>query len=91
MKKAEFVTMLAKDAAITKIQVETVLVAQANAAALAMAEGSELTIPGIVKITTKDRPATTGRNPITGAQIDVPAKRVVRAKILVELKRAVEA
>jgi DNA-binding protein HU-beta len=40
--------------------------------------GSELTLPGIGKLKIGDRPARTGRNPQTGAAIEIAAKKVVK-------------
>jgi DNA-binding protein HU-beta len=37
-------------------------------------EGSEVTLPGIGKISIKQSPARIGRNPATGAEVHIPAK-----------------
>ncbi len=47
--------------------------------------GSEITLPGIGKLKITERPARTGRNPSTGAAIEIAAKKVVKfvpAKVL---------
>ncbi len=65
--------------------VKDVLTALSTLTRDALARGEELTLPGIGKITVKDRPARTGRNPATGEAIAIPAKRAVRlvpAKVL---------
>ncbi|MDH0746258.1 HU family DNA-binding protein [Pseudomonas sp. GD03842] len=49
--------------------------------------GSEITLPGIGKLKITDRPARTGRNPSTGAAIEIAAKKVVKfvpAKVLTD-------
>ncbi|WP_191832277.1 HU family DNA-binding protein [Pseudomonas fluorescens] len=49
--------------------------------------GSEITLPGIGKLKINERPARTGRNPSTGAEIQIPAKKVVKfvpAKVLTD-------
>jgi len=40
--------------------------------------GSEITLPGIGKLKIAERPARTGRNPSTGAAIEIAAKKVVK-------------
>ncbi|WP_296179586.1 HU family DNA-binding protein [Pseudomonas sp. UBA1879] len=49
--------------------------------------GSEITLPGIGKLKITERPARTGRNPSTGAAIEIAAKKVVKfvpAKVLTD-------
>ncbi|MFB4393216.1 MULTISPECIES: HU family DNA-binding protein [unclassified Pseudomonas] len=40
--------------------------------------GAEITLPGIGKLKVSERPARTGRNPSTGAAIEIAAKKVVK-------------
>ncbi|MGD9918579.1 MAG: HU family DNA-binding protein [Paenirhodobacter sp.] len=61
-------------------EIEVALNGLAGAVSKALAEGDDVTIPGIVKISTKRREAHIGRNPATGAAVNVPAKTVVLAK-----------
>ncbi|QXH57637.1 HU family DNA-binding protein [Pseudomonas maumuensis] len=49
--------------------------------------GVEITLPGIGKLKVSERPARTGRNPSTGAAIEIAAKKVVKfvpAKVLTD-------
>jgi DNA-binding protein HU-beta len=49
--------------------------------------GQEITLPGIGKLKVTERPARTGRNPSTGAAIEIAAKKVVKfvpAKVLTD-------
>ena len=46
-------------------------------------------LPGMVKLVRQERQARMGRNPATGAQIHIPAKTVVKARIAKQLKDAV--
>jgi DNA-binding protein HU-beta len=39
-------------------------------------------LPGFIKLEAKLRAARKGRNPKTGAELDIPAKTVVRVKVL---------
>ena len=47
------------------------------------------TIPGIGKLVLVDRKARMGRNPATGEQISIPAKRVVKFRIAKVCKESI--
>ena len=47
------------------------------------------TIPGLGKLVLVNRAARLGRNPATGAQIQIPAKRVVKFRIAKQAKVAI--
>ena len=47
------------------------------------------TIPGLGKLVLVDRKARIGRNPATGEQIQIPAKRVVKFRIAKAAKDAI--
>jgi DNA-binding protein HU-beta len=49
----------------------------------------EFVIPGMVKLVVQKRKARMGRNPATGEPIKIPAKTVVKARIVKQLKDAV--
>ena len=49
----------------------------------------EFVLPGMVKLVVQSRLARKGRNPATGATIDIPAKTVVKARIAKQLKDSV--
>lgn len=49
----------------------------------------EFVIPGVVKLVVQKRKKRMGRNPATGAAIEIPAKTVVKARIAKQLKDAV--
>lgn len=49
----------------------------------------EFVLPGMCKLVVQKRKARKGRNPATGAEIDIPAKTVVKARIAKQLKDAV--
>ena len=40
--------------------------------------GGEITLPGIGKLKVTERPARTGRNPSTGAAIEIAAKKAIK-------------
>jgi len=47
------------------------------------------TIPGLGKLVLVNRAARVGRNPATGAQINIPAKRVVKFRVAKAAKDAI--
>ena len=48
-------------------------------------------LPGVAKLVVQQRERRTGRNPATGARVEIPAKQVVKARIAKQLKDVVEA
>ncbi len=49
----------------------------------------EFTIPGLGKLLKKHRDARMGRNPATGASIQIPAKTVIKFRVLKAAKDAI--
>ena len=47
------------------------------------------TLPGLSKLKLKNRAARIGRNPATGEQINIPAKRVVKFRVAKAAKDAI--
>ncbi len=52
-------------------------------------KSGEFTFPGIGKLVKKNRAARTGRNPATGATIQIPAKTVVKFRVAKAAKDAI--
>ena len=50
---------------------------------------NSFTIPGLGKLVLVDRKARIGRNPATGEQIQIPAKRVVKFRVAKAAKDAI--
>ena len=88
--------------AMTKLQVVATLAAQCGVskkeagqffdelAVLACQEAKNtFMIPGLGKLVLKDRAARMGRNPATGAQIQIPAKQVVKFRVAKAAKDAI--
>ena len=77
--KSQVYATLAERTGLTKKQSRAFL---DELATLAYQEAdSGFTIPGIGKLVLVDRAARMGRNPATGEQIHIPAKRVVKFRI----------
>lgn len=88
MTKAELIAALAEKCGATQREAEVALDGLAAIASHELALGETVTIPGVVKLTPKERPARPGRNPRTGEAIEVPAKTVVTAKVVPSLAKA---
>lgn len=82
MTKAELIKAISDDTEVHGAVIDKVLDGLARTASKALGDGDEVTIPGLIKMGTKERAARKGRNPGTGAEIDIPAKTVVTAKPL---------
>ena len=87
MTKSEITASLAETTGLTKEQVTQTLDALAELA-YKNAKNS-FTIPGLGKLVLVDRQARVGRNPATGEQINIPAKRVVKFRIAKAAKDAI--
>lgn len=87
MKKDELIKHLAEQTGNTQKAVKDIFAAldatlQANAAA------GEDTVLGLLTVTTVKKEARTGRNPITGAAVEIPAKSAIKIKVSKPLKVA---
>jgi DNA-binding protein HU-beta len=79
MTKTQVTAKLAENTELSKAQVNGVLDALAK---LAYGEAKNgFTIPGLGKLVLVNRKARTGRNPATGAEIQIPAKKVVKFRV----------
>ena len=51
----------------------------------------EFVLPGVAKLVVQQRERRLGRNPATGATVEIPAKQVVKARIAKQLRDVLEA
>lgn len=82
MTKADLLKAISADTGETAATVDAVLTSLANVTSKALGEGEDVTIPGLLKLDTKERAARKGRNPKTGEEINIAAKTVVSVKVL---------
>ena len=87
MTKSQTATHLAEAAGISKKQASAFIEAQAGLA-YKQAKNS-FTIPGIGKLVLVNRKARIGRNPATGEEIQIPAKKVVKFRVAKAAKDAI--
>lgn len=87
LSKAQIAGLIADKANITKKQSVEIL---DHIAALAYKHAKDtFTLPGIGKLVLKNRAARIGRNPKTGEQIQIKAKRVVKFRVAKAAKDAI--
>lgn len=85
--KSQVYTTLAEKSGLTKKQVRAFMDDLADLAYQEAKDG--FTIPGIGKLVLVHRAARMGRNPATGEQIHIPAKKVVKFRIAKACKDSV--
>ncbi len=87
MTKSQIITKLAEDSEITKKQAAAVLASLADLAYKKAKDG--FTVPGLGKLVLVQRKARMGRNPATGEQIKIKAKKVVKFRVAKAAKDAI--
>jgi DNA-binding protein HU-beta len=85
MNKAELIAKIAEDAGITKTQANTALDSFVEAVTKTLKGGGKVTLVGFGTFTVSKRKARKGRNPQTGAEINIKARKVARFKAGKEL------
>jgi DNA-binding protein HU-beta len=85
--KSQIVASVAETVGLTKKQAATTLEALVNLA-YKNAKNS-FTLPGLGKLVLVNRKARMGRNPATGEQIKIAAKRVVKFRVAKAAKDAI--
>jgi DNA-binding protein HU-beta len=87
LSKAQIASLVAEKATISKKQAVEIL---DHIAQLAYKHAKDtFTLPGIGKLVLKNRAARIGRNPKTGEQIQINAKRVVKFRVAKAAKDAI--
>lgn len=75
MNAADLVAKIAEDSGLTKTEAKAVIDGVFDAIAEAAAAGEEISLPGFGKFKVKASPAREGRNPSTGAAIQIAASK----------------
>ena len=89
MNKSDLIEAIADHADLTKVDAGKALDAFCEAITGAMKKGEDVALVGFGTFTVKAREARTGRNPSTGAEIQIPASKTVGFKPGKALKDAV--
>ena len=89
MKKSELVAIMAEKADLKKVEAEQALNAFVDAVTEALTKGDKISLVGFGSFETKKRAARKGKNPQTGAEINIAASTVPTFKAGRGLKDAV--
>ncbi len=90
MNKAELIDAIASDAKVTKADAKRSLDAFINTTTKALKKGDRVALVGFGSFSTTKRSARKGRNPQTGKEIKIPAKKVVKIKPGAELAKKIK-
>lgn len=80
MNKGQLISKISEDASLTKAQATSALEAVIDGVTGALKGGEKLTLVGFGTFSLSARAARKGRNPQTGATINIAAKNVVKFK-----------
>ena len=89
MNKGELVEKIASDAGLSKAQAGEALNSVLTSITKSLKKGDKVTLVGFGTFSVTKRAARTGRNPQTGAEIKIKAKKVVKFKAGKEFAAAV--
>ncbi|PTM02640.1 MAG: DNA-binding protein [Bacteroidetes bacterium] len=85
MNKADLIDAMAEDAGISKAAAKKALDSFTDRVSATLASGGRVSLVGFGTFSTSERSAREGRNPQTGATIQIPAKTVAKFKAGSEL------
>ena len=91
MNRTEFVKAVAEATSKTQKEIKEVVEAMQTVAYAEMAKCEEVKIFDGLTLVGVHKEATTARNPMTGATVDVPAKNAPKAKFGTACKNAINA
>ena len=89
MNKAQLIDAMAAGAGLTKADAKKALDAFVGATTDALKGGDRVALIGFGSFSVSERGARTGRNPQTGKEINIPAKKVVKFKAGADLSGSV--
>lgn len=89
MNKTELINFIAEEADLKKTEAARALEAFLAGVSVTLKKGSKVQLIGFGTFDVTRRKATKGRNPQTGAAIDIPASNQVKFKVGKALKEAV--
>ncbi len=89
MNKAQLIDAMASEANLTKADAKKALDAFIKTTADTLKAGDKVSLVGFGAFSVTERSARTGRNPKTGEEMQIPAKKVVKFKAGSELSDSV--
>ena len=90
MTKTELIDKMAKDAKVTKAAAGKALVSFVDGVKKTLKKGEKVTLIGFGTFSVSQRKARKGRNPQTGAEIKIPARKAPKFAAGQGLKKAVK-
>jgi DNA-binding protein HU-beta len=90
MNKGDLIEKVATECGLTKTASDQVLNSVLQAITTAVAAGDKVALIGFGTFSVSERPAREGRNPQTGAAMQIPAKKIVKFKAGSKLTDAVK-
>ncbi len=90
MNKAELIDAMAANAGLSKADAKKALDAFVGATTDALKKGDRVALVGFGSFSVSTRSARKGRNPQTGKEINIPAKKVVKFKAGADLSKGVK-
>lgn len=91
MNTSELIEKIAADNSLTKVAAKTMVDGVLKAIADAAVAGEEVNFPGFGKFKVKESPAREGRNPSTGATVQIAASKKVSFQPAKALKDRINA
>ncbi len=90
MNKAELIDSMASGAGLSKADAKKALDAFVESTTAALKTGDRVALVGFGSFSVSTRSARKGRNPQTGKEISIPAKKVVKFKAGADLSHGVK-
>ncbi len=90
MNKAELIDAMATGAGLSKADAKKALDAFVSSTTDALKRGERVALVGFGSFSVSTRSARKGRNPQTGKEISIPAKKVVKFKTGADLSKGVK-
>lgn len=90
MNKKDLVDLMADNAEVSKAQAEKALNAFLDGVKKSLKEGEKVALVGFGSFSVTERAARKGRNPQTGAEIDIPASKAPKFTASKEFKKALK-
>lgn len=90
MNKKDLVDLMADKAEVSRAQAEKALNAFLDGVKESLKEGEKVALVGFGSFSVSERAARKGRNPQTGAEIDIPASKAPKFTASKEFKKALK-
>lgn len=90
MNKSELISAIAKESGLSKADSKRAIEAFMTTTKKALSKKDKVALIGFGTFSTSQRSARKGRNPQTGKEINIPAKKVVKFKAGADLSKSVK-